>query len=157
MKKSVTLVLIVLFSVFFSCKKENKQEKMPFEISDKATIAIPEEPKDSVPVDGKYPEISFEKMEHNFGTIKEDQVVFYTFKFENTGEADLIISRAVGSCGCTVPEFSKDPIKPGETGKIKVSFNPKGKKGDQAKSVAVLCNIKEKMKKVLIKATVEKK
>jgi hypothetical protein len=94
-------------------------------------------------------------MEHDFGKIKEDQIVSYTFRFENTGEADLVISRAVGSCGCTVPEFPKEPIPPGGKGKIKVSFNPKGKKGDQAKSVAVLCNSKEKMEKVMIKATIE--
>ena len=155
MKKRIIIFLVAPFALLVSCKKENATKNFPIEVSDKATISVPEAPKDSVPADGKYPVISFDKMEHDFGKIKEDQIVSYTFKFENTGEADLLISRAVGSCGCTVPEFPKEPIPPGGKGKIKVSFNPKGKKGDQAKSVAVLCNSKEKMEKVMIKATIE--
>ena len=67
--------------------------------------------------------IKFEKDEYNFGTIKQGDKVEYTFMFTNTGKEPLIISEAHGSCGCTVPEWPKQPIKKGEKGEVKVNFN----------------------------------
>ena len=65
------------------------------------------------PEDGKA-EITFEKVSHDFGTFSEDApVVHCTFKFTNTGDALLVIHQAIASCGCTVPEYPKEPIKPG--------------------------------------------
>lgn len=82
----------------------------------------------------------FEKTEHDFGKIKQDAPVEYTFKFKNTGTEPLIISEARGSCGCTVPEYSKEPIPVGESGVIAVSFDPKGKSGVQRKTVTITAN-----------------
>ena len=65
---------------------------------------------------------------------------FFGYKFKNTGNADLVISDAKGSCGCTVPEYPKAPIKPGEEGNIKVTFDSSGKGGRQNKSVTVITN-----------------
>ena len=90
--------------------------------------------------DGKYPVIKFNKDVHDFGDITEGEKVDYTFTFINTGEADLIISNAAGSCGCTVPEFPKEPIKPGKKGKMKVSFDSAGKPGNQQKTVTITSN-----------------
>ncbi|RZJ35492.1 MAG: DUF1573 domain-containing protein [Flavobacterium sp.] len=92
------------------------------------------------PVDGKYPEMAFASKDHDFGKINEGDKVTYSFSFENTGKADLIISDAKGSCGCTVPEYPKAPLKPGESGKIKVSFNSAGKHGMQHKTVTLKTN-----------------
>jgi len=81
-------------------------------------------------------------------------VVLTTFTFTNTGDADLIISNASGSCGCTVPEYPKEPIKPGKTGKLKVSFDSTGKPGMQQKSVTITCNTQQGTDVLTIKANV---
>ncbi|MBI3141592.1 MAG: DUF1573 domain-containing protein [Bacteroidetes bacterium] len=70
----------------------------------------------------KIAEVQFEKNRHNFGKVKYQQPVIYYFEFTNTGETDLVILEAKASCGCTTPEWPKEPIKPGEKGKIKVGF-----------------------------------
>lgn len=82
----------------------------------------------------------FEKTEHDFGKIGQEVTVEYTFKFKNVGTEPLIISEAKGSCGCTVPEYSKEPIPVGESGVIAVSFDPKGKSGIQRKTVNITAN-----------------
>lgn len=84
--------------------------------------------------------MTFEKYEHNFGKVKEGDKVSYTFKFKNTGANDLIISDARGSCGCTVPQWPKEPVKPGAEGEIKVEYDSKGKNGVQNKTVSITAN-----------------
>lgn len=87
-------------------------------------------------------DVRFENMDHNFGTIKEENgSANYTFKFTNTGKIPLVIHGAVASCGCTTPEWSKEPILPGKTGFIKVSYNPLQRPGVFTKSVTVNANI----------------
>ena len=66
---------------------------------------------------------AWEKTTHNFGKIEQNKPVSFTFEFTNTGDSPLIITNATGSCGCTVPNYPKEPIAPGETGEIKVNFN----------------------------------
>jgi hypothetical protein len=107
--------------------------------------------------DGKYPTISFSKKEHDFGTIKEGEKVETTFTFTNNGEADLLIANAAGSCGCTVPEFPKEPIKPGKSGKMKVSFDSNGKPGMQQKTVTITANTATGTETLTIKANVTPK
>ena len=71
--------------------------------------------------------IKFDKMIHNFGTFSENQPTQKcVFTFTNVGTAPLIINQAVASCGCTIPSYTKAPIKPGEKGEIKVTFNGTG-------------------------------
>ena len=68
-------------------------------------------------------EIKFDKLTHNFGTFSEKEpVVTCIFTYTNTGEQPLVINQAVASCGCTVPEYTKTPVKPGEKGQIKVTY-----------------------------------
>ena len=74
-------------------------------------------------------EMTFEKDVYDFGEIKQGDVVHTEFKFTNTGSHDLIITGARGSCGCTVPEWPKEPIAPGTSNVIKVQFNSKNKNG----------------------------
>ncbi len=76
-----------------------------------------------------------------FGTINEGDIVETSFVFTNTGNSDLMISDARGSCGCTVPEYPKNtPIAPGETRDIKVKFDSANKPGNQTKTVTLTNN-----------------
>ena len=95
------------------------------------------------PVDGKYPVIEFISKVHNFGKINQGDKVSFNFKFKNVGEADLLISEARATCGCTVPDYPKTAIKSGESGIIKVSFNSERKIGPTEKSIYIACNTKE--------------
>ena len=69
-------------------------------------------------------------------------------------ETDLIISSAQGSCGCTVPEWPKEPIKPGEEGKIAVTFNSSGKQGKQNKTITLVANTIPNTKVIALKGDV---
>jgi hypothetical protein len=108
------------------------------------------------PVDGKYPAMTFTETEHDFGDIKQGDKVTYFFEFKNTGQADLLISDAHGSCGCTVPEYPKEAIKPGQSEKIKVSFDSKGKMGEQHKTVTLMTNTEAGAEKLAIQANINK-
>src|SRR5687767_14798414 len=90
----------------------------------KKTVPVAEaaQPKEEEKPEGPLPVISFKTTEHDFGTINEGQVVEHTFALTNTGEAPLIIQNAQPSCGCTVPNWSKEPIPPGGTGFVKAKF-----------------------------------
>ena len=73
-------------------------------------------------------EIKFDKTTHDFGTFSENSpVVSCTFTFSNVGNAPLVIHQAVASCGCTVPDYTKEPILPGQKGTLKVTYNGTGK------------------------------
>jgi hypothetical protein len=86
------------------------------------------------------PIMTFEENIHNFGTLVDGEVVTYKFKFKNTGNADLIISNASASCGCTIPSYPKEPITPGTEGAIDVQFNSTGKVGTFDKNVTITSN-----------------
>jgi hypothetical protein len=87
-------------------------------------------------------EIKFDKTSHNFGTFSENEPkVSCSFTFTNVGEQPLVINQALASCGCTVPEYTKTPIQPGEKGEIKVTYNGTGKfPGHFKKSITVRTN-----------------
>ena len=106
--------------------------------------------------DGPLPSIQFAEKLHDFGTIKDGDVVEHVFSFTNNGEAPLIISDAKATCGCTVPEWPKTPIAVGETGQIKVRFNSKNKPGVQNKTVTLTANTWPTTQRVQIKANVVK-
>ena len=104
-------------------------------------------------------EIKFDKLTHNFGTFSEkDPVVSCVFTFTNVGDAPLVINQAVASCGCTVPEYTKTPIKPGEKGEIMVTYNGAGKfPGHFKKSITVRTNGKVEMTRLYIEGTMDEK
>lgn len=100
-------------------------------------------------------EMSFNKTVHDFGTIKEGETVQTTFTFTNTGQTDLIIVDARGSCGCTVPNYPKNsPIAPGATGEILVSFDSSNKPNMQQKTVTISANTSNGRETLRIKAMV---
>jgi len=87
------------------------------------------------------PVLKFEKITHDFGKLKVGDKVSYDFNFTNTGKSPLIITDGFASCGCTKPEWPKNPIKPGESGKIHVTFNSQGKTpGLQDKLITITAN-----------------
>ena len=87
-------------------------------------------------------EIKFEKTTHNFGTFSENEPkVTCTFTYTNIGEQPLVVNQAIASCGCTVPEYTKTPVQPGEKGEIKVTYNGAGKfPGHFKKSITIRTN-----------------
>ena len=91
------------------------------------------------------PVITFQELEHDFGTIKSGENVGHIFSFTNTGDADLIISAAHASCGCTVTKYSKKPVSPQGSGTVEVNFDSAGKMGKQTKTVVVQSNAENKM------------
>ena len=88
----------------------------------------------------KRPIISFEKTEHDFGTLLQGEVVTYSFHFTNTGDVPLLISSVNSSCGCTVGDYPHSPIEPGKTGAIKATYNSKGHHGFQNRTLTVMSN-----------------
>lgn len=86
------------------------------------------------------PVMSFEQESHDFGKIKQGEKVSYSFKFKNTGKGDLLIANAVGSCGCTVPDYPKNPVKSGDESMILVTFDSAGKSGKVTKTVTLTSN-----------------
>lgn len=104
--------------------------------------------------EGPLPTMQFEKIYHDFGNIKEGDEVEYTYKFKNTGEVPLVIQGAQGSCGCTVPSWSKDPVPVGGEGFITAKFDSHGKTGFQEKTVTVTANTWPKQTVLKFKAMV---
>lgn len=100
------------------------------------------------------PDIKFEEETHDFGRITQGEKVTTAFKFKNTGGANLIISSATGSCGCTIPDYPKKPILPGEEAVINVVFSSEGKSGIVEKSVTLVTNCEPSTKIIYIKANI---
>ncbi len=98
--------------------------------------------------------MTFEKTEYDFGSVKEGEIVDYTYKFKNTGNAMLIISKATATCGCTVPEWPKEPIKPGDSGEIRVKFDSKNRKNLQTKYVNINANTKPEVTRLKLSGNV---
>jgi Protein of unknown function (DUF1573) len=130
---------------------EGKKTSTPATATPTATPAAEEKPEGPLPV------MEFQNTDHDFGTIKEGDVVEYTYAFKNTGAAPLIIQGAQGSCGCTVPAWSKDPIPVGGTGFVKAKFDSNGKTNIQNKTVTVTANTWPKQTVLRFKAMVTAK
>ncbi|HOZ15126.1 MAG TPA: DUF1573 domain-containing protein [Tenuifilaceae bacterium] len=85
--------------------------------------------------------INFKTNTYDYGKIKEDDgIAYYNFDFTNTGNAPLIIQRVSSTCGCATPEWPKEPIAPGKSGKVKVGYDPKGRPGPFTKAISVYSN-----------------
>lgn len=104
-------------------------------------------------------DIKFDKLTHNFGTFSENSpIVSCVFTFTNIGDAPLVIHQAIASCGCTVPDYTKEPILPGKTGTIKVTYNGTGKyPGSFKKSITLRTNAKKDMLRLYIEGNMTAK
>ncbi len=121
-------ILVLVFLLFSSCREEKSKE---FSSSTNRQENLSP---DELPI------IKFDTLQHDFGSIKEGEQVGWYFRFRNEGHSDLIINHASASCGCTIPDFTPEPIPPGGEGSIKVVFDSKGRSGKQQKSVTVESN-----------------
>ena len=148
--KLPALLLFLTILLFSGCgsKGKNGQETISTDIVNNPNTASGEADQGSLPV------IDFEKTEHDFGRIIEGETVAFTFNFTNSGNSDLILAEVTTSCGCTVPSYSKTPIRPGESGTIKVAFNSTGRRGYQNKDIVVVSNTQPNTSVIRIKAQV---
>jgi len=101
--------------------------------------------------------ISFDKKEYDFGTVNEGDVVETSYLVTNSGKTDLVITNAQASCGCTVPVWPKNPIKPGATGEVKVKFNTSGKPNRQQKTITLTTNTESGREVLTLKGSVTPK
>lgn len=99
----------------------------------------------------------FQEMEYDFGTIDEGKVIEHLFKFTNNGQAPLVISNITASCGCTSPDWTKAPVKPGDEGFVKVVFNSTAKTGTQAPTVTIQANTSPNVTRLRLKGNVTPK
>ena len=137
-RKEILFIALTINIIFLSCSGNQEKQISVYQANN---------------TEG-FPEISFDTTYHDFGTLIQGEQAAFTFTFMNTGTSDLIIYDAFSTCGCTVPEYSKEPILSGEKGKIEVIFNSEGKRGIQYKTVTLKLNTKIKEKTLSIKANV---
>lgn len=157
MKKIIFPLSIALTVLFNSCsqngeKKDDstKQEQVSPDLVNNPATASGEVK------NNKLPKFQFDETSFDFGTIKSGKTVTHVFKFKNIGDTDLLISEAKGSCGCTIPEYTKAPLKAGDTGEIKVTYHSEGMSGQIAKTITILANTIPNTKVLTISAEVIK-
>lgn len=143
MKKIVNVILVTSLVVTFSCKKESNDSESSVVRSLQENAKVPKT------------KIEFDREIHNFGQISQGEIVETTVSIKNVGENDLYIVDAHGSCGCTVPEVTKEAIEPGESAPIKVKFDSNGKSGEVTKTVMVTCNTAKVVENFKIKASIK--
>lgn len=163
MKAKFILLIAVVAMLAAACKDKEAEKKIAAlearlaemearQAGPRAAKIKADEPE--VKPEGPLPVIEFDAMDHDFGTIKEGDVVEYTYKFKNTGDAPLIVQNAQPSCGCTVPDWTKEPIPVGGEGFVKAVFDSKGKPNLQNKTITVTANTYPKTSQLKFKAMV---
>lgn len=143
----IKLVLLLFIGALMSCKDQNDKEVNSDSVNVSATA-------NGEKSNTKLPVIIFEKELHDFGKITQGEKVSYSFKFKNEGQTDLLISSAKGSCGCTVPQYPKDPVKSGAEGVIDVVFDSEGKSGIVEKTVTLVTNAEPNTRVLTIKTEI---
>lgn len=133
---SVFLLFTVLILGLSSCKNNNQNTGGDFNINNPVTAENPS----NIDNSDELPTIDFNETEYNFGVVIKGEKVAHSFVFKNNGKSNLIISNVKASCGCTVPKWPKEPIKPGETGYIELVFDSANRDGKQTKSANVYSN-----------------
>ena len=149
MKKFTFVYVLILSLALFSCK-----EKATSKINT-SNLEIAKE-RDAV-INLGSAIIDFDKREYDFGEVTEGELVEGSFIISNKGKVDLVITNAKATCGCTVPEWPKEAIKPGESAPLKFTFNSRGRVGKQSKSITLQTNSEKVAETIRIKGTVVKK
>ncbi|MCX6353107.1 MAG: DUF1573 domain-containing protein [Bacteroidetes bacterium] len=120
MKKLIIITAIASLALLNSC---DEKKKLSTDVVEAAPTSV-----------------KFSNPKHNFGKIEEGEKISYEYEYKNTGKNALVISMVTTPCGCTTPEYSKDPLDPGKTEYIKVTFDSKNKYGKQNKELTVIAN-----------------
>lgn len=149
MKIIVYTLGFILFASLISCNNSNTQTGGEYNITNPSSA-------NGNNTDNNLPIIKFTETEYNFGTVIQGEKVAHSFVFENTGTGNLIISNVKASCGCTVPKWTKEPIKPGQTGNIELVFDSANRDGIQTKSAKVYSNTQPNVTELLIRCEVIK-
>jgi hypothetical protein len=144
----ISIYAAVLLATSLSSCDQKTDGKVTSDMVNNSATASGEE---NIPVSA----IKFDQDTFNFGTVMEGERVAHAFTFTNTGKNALVISKAIGSCGCTVPEWPKEPIVPGGKGKIDVVFNSERRVGKANKDVTVYANTEPATSKVTLKGFVK--
>jgi hypothetical protein len=144
----IPIYTAVLIATSLSSCDQKTDGKVTSDMVNNSATASGEE---NIPVSA----IKFDQDTFNFGTVMEGERVAHAFTFTNTGKNALVISKAIGSCGCTVPEWPKEPIAPGGKGKIDVVFNSERRVGKANKDVTVYANTEPATSKVTLKGFVK--
>jgi hypothetical protein len=144
----IPIYAAVLLATSLSSCDQKTDGKVTSDMVNNSATASGEE---NIPVSA----IKFDQDTFNFGTVMEGERVAHAFTFTNTGKNALVISKAIGSCGCTVPEWPKEPIAPGAKGKIDVVFNSERRVGKANKDVTVYANTEPATSKVTLKGFVK--
>ena len=147
MIKRLFTIAAVASIALTGCKKENAALRIDDTVARQAELEHANS--------GKLADIKFDNIDHDFGDINSGDKVEHVYKFTNTGTADLVISNAKPSCGCTVPSYTKTPVKPGESGEIKAVFDTAGKSGAQSKSITVTMNTAKGTETLNFKANIK--
>ncbi|KQC01943.1 hypothetical protein AQF98_06150 [Pedobacter sp. Hv1] len=130
------LLVITLAVIGLSACNRNASDK----VEDKTQVVGGTETKAPAVLAEDAPKFEFDKEIYDFKVIDEGEKVQTSFKFKNVGKTPLIITDATATCGCTIPEYPKTPIKPGDEGVITVIFDSHGKMGLQDKAVTITSN-----------------
>lgn len=128
--------------VLLSCQSDSKEReaaRQSLEGSNGMETVVTEGGEDQI-FSGPKTSIEFAEMEFDYGTVNSGDEVTKEFAFKNTGKEPLILRDVKASCGCTTPEWPKEPLSPGESGIIKAVFNTAGKSGNQVKTITVQAN-----------------
>jgi len=134
MKKISFLLVTSLF--ILSCSNTTKEGSQTGNENGELTSSLDEVVADTA----NAPTVSVENDTYDFGTIKEGEKVNHEYVFTNTGETPLIINSVSASCGCTTPNYPKQPVKPGEQGKVEVVFDSNNQPGMQHKVITMTSN-----------------
>lgn len=148
MRQLLMILSIGAFATLLGCKSNTQNQDIPGSV-----IYNPKSAEGTVD-QSKLPVIEFEKDFHDFGKLVSGDRVRYSFKFRNTGKTLLVISSVSTSCGCTVSDYPREPVKPGEGGTVDVSFDSEGRHGLQNKTVTVFSNTQPPTTTLRIQATV---
>ena len=132
-KTTILFAFIITASIFTSCDNSKAASKI-----DVTNLEVAK--KRDAEINKGAATITFDKSEYDFGTVNEGEIVSTIYKVTNSGKTDLIITNAQATCGCTVPVWPREAIKPGETADIAVKFNTKGKPNRQSKSITLSTN-----------------
>lgn len=133
------VIALLWLGIATSCQQNEERSDAP-DLLPASEIKNPNTLQDENAATQGYPRIAFDKVRHDFGEIEQGQVVRYDFAFTNTGDGNLIITNVKASCGCTVAEYPKEPIAPGEGGIIPVEYNSRGRSNKFDKTVTVFAN-----------------
>jgi len=139
--KTITIALLCVCASHASVQAQDKQTSLSIPISTNAP-------------QGKF---HFKSETHDYGEVPEGPQAEYDFEFKNVGKQPIVISEAHGSCGCTVPQWPHEPIKPGKKGKIHVTYNTAGRPGPIQKDVYITSNAEQSPMVLHIRGTVTPK